>query len=319
DVEDCIEFVIHLDKKSAWWHRLFPSFMAPVLPSCLAPVLPLDEAVADIKQIKARVEDVSQRNMRYNLISDSGSKPVGPAAGGSSASDALVEVRDIAKELSGSGDLAELLTNNDGDLQVISIWETEGDHGESSIIRNVYDDPEIKRNFECLAWIKIMHPFDLSEFFQALRSQFYTNSGQQRQGAEVKLFTKFRTEVYKKRYLIVLEDLNTVSEWESIRSNLPNMRNGSRVVVSTQKVEIASLCTGHPFQVSQIRRFSYYHCVCMFFKEVSSKILLVSVCMCLQFPFTSLLEKNTFKRIDGMVRSSASAAWLLRQPRNFSK
>ncbi|KAF2911628.1 hypothetical protein DAI22_11g194100 [Oryza sativa Japonica Group] len=265
---DCIEFVIHLDKKSAWWHRLFPSFMAPVLPSCLAPVLPLDEAVADIKQIKARVEDVSQRNMRYNLISDSGSKPVGPAAGGSSASDALVEVRDIAKELSGSGDLAELLTNNDGDLQVISIWETEGDHGESSIIRNVYDDPEIKRNFECLAWIKIMHPFDLSEFFQALRSQFYTNSGQQRQGAEVKLFTKFRTEVYKKRYLIVLEDLNTVSEWESIRSNLPNMRNGSRVVVSTQKVEIASLCTGHPFQVSQIRRFSYYHCVCMFFKEL---------------------------------------------------
>nr|ABA94734.1 NB-ARC domain containing protein [Oryza sativa Japonica Group] len=257
-------------QKSAWWHRLFPSFMAPVLPSCLAPVLPLDEAVADIKQIKARVEDVSQRNMRYNLISDSGSKPVGPAAGGSSASDALVEVRDIAKELSGSGDLAELLTNNDGDLQVISIWETEGDHGESSIIRNVYDDPEIKRNFECLAWIKIMHPFDLSEFFQALRSQFYTNSGQQRQGAEVKLFTKFRTEVYKKRYLIVLEDLNTVSEWESIRSNLPNMRNGSRVVVSTQKVEIASLCTGHPFQVSQIRRFSYYHCVCMFFKEISA-------------------------------------------------
>uniref|UniRef100_A0A0E0MH45 NB-ARC domain-containing protein n=1 Tax=Oryza punctata TaxID=4537 RepID=A0A0E0MH45_ORYPU len=271
DVEDCIEFVIHLDKKSAWWCRLFPSFMAPVLPSCLAPVLPLDEAVADIKQIKARVEDVSQRNMRYNLISGSGSKPVGPAAGGSSASDALVEVRDIAKELSGSGDLAELLTNNDGELQVISIWETEGDHGKSSIIRNVYDDPEIRRNFGCLAWIKMMHPFEPHKFIQSLLSQYYTNSGQQRQGAEDKLFTEFRMEVGKKRYLIVLEDLDTISEWDTIRLFLPDIGNGSRVVVSTRKVEIASLCTGHPFQVSLLRRFSHDHCVCMFFKEGSCR------------------------------------------------
>ncbi|KAF8765582.1 hypothetical protein HU200_008400 [Digitaria exilis] len=30
--------------------------------------LPLDKAVAEIKQLKARAEDVNQRNMRYNLI-----------------------------------------------------------------------------------------------------------------------------------------------------------------------------------------------------------------------------------------------------------
>ncbi|CAN6231014.1 unnamed protein product [Urochloa humidicola] len=65
DVEDCVEFVVHLDKNSAWWWR--------AVPSCIAPPRALDEAAAQIRQLKARVEDVSQRNTRYNLISDSGS------------------------------------------------------------------------------------------------------------------------------------------------------------------------------------------------------------------------------------------------------
>jgi hypothetical protein len=69
DVEDCIEFVVHLDDKSAWWWR--------VVPSCIAPTLPLDLAVANIKTLKERVIDISQRNMRYNITRDSssGSKP----------------------------------------------------------------------------------------------------------------------------------------------------------------------------------------------------------------------------------------------------
>ena len=36
--------------------------------NCCAPPLPLDVAVSDIKQLKARVEDVSQRNIRYNNL-----------------------------------------------------------------------------------------------------------------------------------------------------------------------------------------------------------------------------------------------------------
>ncbi|XP_066378650.1 disease resistance protein Pik-2-like [Miscanthus floridulus] len=68
DVEDCVEYVVHLDlddgKSSRWgWlRRLWYTV------NCRAPPLPLDVAVADIKQLKARVEDVSQRNIRYNNL-----------------------------------------------------------------------------------------------------------------------------------------------------------------------------------------------------------------------------------------------------------
>ena len=67
NVEDCIEYVIHLDKAPDWCCRCIPRFIRPQLP--------LDKAVAEIKLLKGRVEEVSLRNMRYNLISDSGSKP----------------------------------------------------------------------------------------------------------------------------------------------------------------------------------------------------------------------------------------------------
>jgi hypothetical protein len=102
DVEDCIEFVIHLDNKPRWWRRMFPLCLA-------ASALPLDEAVTEIERLKVRVEDVSRRNSRYSLA---GSKPImqqqtAPnAAFGPMVLDMLVEARDTAKNQQGLGDLS---------------------------------------------------------------------------------------------------------------------------------------------------------------------------------------------------------------------
>ncbi|KAG2627859.1 putative disease resistance protein At1g59780 [Panicum virgatum] len=54
DVEDCIEFVLHLDTdKRPWWRRR--SWWLRLPPSCCGMVLPVDEAMAEITQLKARV------------------------------------------------------------------------------------------------------------------------------------------------------------------------------------------------------------------------------------------------------------------------
>ncbi|VAI93687.1 unnamed protein product [Triticum turgidum subsp. durum] len=103
DVEDCIEFVVHLDPKTGWWWRMVPSW-------CIG-LPPLDEAVSEIEQLKARVNDVSTRNSRYNLISDSGSKAavmqqqmaVPGASLGAPAFNMLAESRDAARRQQGLG------------------------------------------------------------------------------------------------------------------------------------------------------------------------------------------------------------------------
>jgi len=76
DVEDCIEIIAHLDSKPHWWRRMMLPWCVPAT----APEKDLDAAAANIEQLKARVEAMGQRNLRYSRIDDSGHKPGGADA-----------------------------------------------------------------------------------------------------------------------------------------------------------------------------------------------------------------------------------------------
>ncbi|TVU20862.1 hypothetical protein EJB05_30463, partial [Eragrostis curvula] len=301
DVEDCIEFVVHLDSKSSdRWRRLLHALAPPCIPTA---ALPLDEAVDEIEQLKARVEDVSQRNARYSLISDTGSKPVvvekpqqqQPAAAAVDATAAynllLDEERDAAAaKRQQQGDLTQFVTHKQDELQVISVWGTGGDAGTTSLIRKAYTDPEICATFACRAWVKLVHPFDPHEFVRCLMAQFYQRHfyGEEEAGAcrdqfygpaavgvdvlkkmdaQQDLLGEFKNHVTHKRYLVVLQGLTSMVDWDAIRAFLPDMKNGSWIIVSTQQSEIARLCIGHSSQVLELRQFSAEHSVCAFFKE----------------------------------------------------
>ncbi|XP_071674536.1 uncharacterized protein [Lolium perenne] len=293
DVEDCVEFVVHLDtKKSDWWWR--------VVPSCIAPPLPVDVAVAEIQQLKARVEDVSKRNARYNLLGDDNSMPPNqliPTAAVESSSpfDVLSQVWQAAGKLRGTGDLKKLITSEGEDRQVISLWQgscstgavaAHHHHLEATyIIKKAYDDPEIYQGFKSRAWIKLMHPFDPDEFLKTLLALFYPPSFSNHQSRGAELRKKMRAAVTEeddstkaelmrqvsddRRYLLVLEGVSTVVDWEAIRMYLPDCNNGSRIVVSTEHLRIALLCTREPYQVSQLTRFSDGQFLCAFSKKGS--------------------------------------------------
>jgi hypothetical protein len=266
-----------------------------MIPSwCIAPpptALALDKAVSEIEQLKAQVKDVSTRNSRYSLISDSGSKPVtqhhaamaGTTALSSTELNMLAEARDAARRWQGLGDLTQLITNKDNTnepLHVISIWGTGSDLGITSIIRKAYNDPEISKNFACRSWVQLMHPFDPHEFVRRFMAQVYTNDCKE-QGARVGahvlakmkvsqeyLLEEFVQLVNNKTYLVVLENLTDIVVWDAVRTFLPDMKNGSWIIVSTQQLEIASLCVGHSYQPLELKQFSPDHSVCALFKEV---------------------------------------------------
>jgi hypothetical protein len=282
DLEDCIEFLVNMDMQLPLiLERLLPPFM--VFPR------PLDMVADEIEQLRARVQDVSMRNSRYSLISDSGSKPAvvqqqppaaARAAMGAAAFSMLVEATDIAKRQ--HGDLTQLITKKDDGLQVISVWGTGGDLGTTSIIRKAYNDPEICQNFTRRAWVKLTHPFNPHEFIRGLTAQFYANSCielheealrgvlTRSDATQGDFLSEFVRQVNDARYLIVLENLSTMAEWDSIRTFLPDKKNGSWIIVSTQQFEIASLCVGHSYQVLELKQFSAEHSVYAF-REVKPR------------------------------------------------
>jgi hypothetical protein len=165
DVEDCIEFVVHLDKRNRLWLR----FLQPVrwLMPCLRP-LQLDAAVAELEWLRARVEELSTRNARYGLISDSGSKPA--AAEQQPASRDAVGATPFDRFIAAAGtpkaSLIDLLTNKEsGDLRVISVWESDGGDLEvTSVVWNAFIDKETCKSFPCRAWVKLRRPFNPHEF-----------------------------------------------------------------------------------------------------------------------------------------------------------
>ncbi|XP_044435172.1 uncharacterized protein [Triticum aestivum] len=293
DVEDCVELVVSLDIKSGW------SWFWRLLPGCMAPPRLLDDAVANLQQLKARVEDVSNRNTRYSLIGDSSTDSqstarvttvsTSPAPDlmhntdpSSSAFHILREVWEATGKMQRNmSDLKELISNEGNDLQVISLWGSPGsasDLGTTSIVRKANNDPEIRQQFKCRAWVKLMWPFNLDDFLKSLLTQLYATSSHRQANLE----TCFRTteeyhrikaelmqQMSQERYLIIVEQLSTVIEWDVIKLYLPHSKNASRIVVTTQQLELALSCTGEPYQVSELRQFSNRQCLCAFSNKVS--------------------------------------------------
>ncbi|OEL35280.1 hypothetical protein BAE44_0003702 [Dichanthelium oligosanthes] len=56
------------------------------------------------------------------------------------------------------------------------------------------------------------------------------------------LADEFRKFLNEKSYLIVVNDLSTIDEWDQIRTCFPPNKKGSRVIVCTEHVKVASLC-----------------------------------------------------------------------------
>jgi hypothetical protein len=56
------------------------------------------------------------------------------------------------------------------------------------------------------------------------------------------LVDEFRKFLNEKSYLIVINDISTMDEWDQIRTCFPPNKKGSRLLVCTEHVKVASLC-----------------------------------------------------------------------------
>ncbi|KAF8690795.1 hypothetical protein HU200_041185 [Digitaria exilis] len=263
DVEDCLKLVVQLDNSSSW------SWMWRVLPSFMAPPRHLYDAVDEMKQLKARVEDVSHRNARYNLISDSGSKHVSsPAPPAAAAVDILREIWEAEGKRCTMDGLQRLITTGGDGRQVISVWESlGGDIGAASILRKLYSDETVCHKFRRCAWVKLVHPFNPDGFLHSMLTQFClssqdpTNPGDDfprrvraSLAAEDDLMKaqELKQLLSDQTYLVILEEVSTIVEWDFISSFLPNNKNHSRIVLSTKQLKIATSSTGEPNHVLKL-------------------------------------------------------------------
>ncbi|XP_073353308.1 disease resistance protein Pik-2 [Aegilops tauschii subsp. strangulata] len=277
NVEDCLQdFAVRLEDLS-WWR----------IPCTL---LDRRSVAKEMKELRAQVEDVSQRNTRYRLIKGSGSRPA--TTGGSSSiptEEVLLHIAEATRttlQEKKKVDLAQMIADDVSDLRTIAVWGASSDLGVTSIIRAAYDNQYVREKFQCRAWVRLTHPFNPSDFFVSLVRQFYEDSYEktgkttegtttglkvlEKMSAQDNLVDEFNRYVTEKRYLVVITDVSTIEEWDWIKTYFPR-KNGSRIIVSTQQFEVASLCTEKPYSVSEIdQKWSLDKDFYVFYKKVDA-------------------------------------------------
>ncbi|XP_047072188.1 disease resistance protein Pik-2-like, partial [Lolium rigidum] len=260
NVEDCLQdFAVRLDKQS-WWR---------------APLTLLDRrrVAMEMKELRAKVEDVSHRNVRYNLIKNPGSRSATPTSQSSIAGTTMLGIEEAMKHKTSKVDLVQLINKKDTDLRVIALLGKGADLGQTSIIWTAYENEEVKKNFTCRAWVRVMHPFNPEDFIQSLVEQFHTSVGvdimleTKKKGQE--LADEFNGYVNGKKFLIVLNDLSRIEEWNRVKRCFPSNNKGSLIIVSTRQGEVASLCAGQESTVSELKKCSFDQNLYAFYEKGS--------------------------------------------------
>ncbi|XP_044415712.1 disease resistance protein Pik-2 [Triticum aestivum] len=266
DVEDGLkDIVVRIHGQSCWG-----------IPRTL---LDRRHVVEQMKELRAKVEDVSQRNACYRLIDGASKAP--DLSINTGAADAMLGVDEATRHAMNQHgsrpviDLAQLIVRDvpgsgsgsgSGQIGVIGVWGTSGTAGHTSIILEAYDNPAIKVQFPCRAWVRVTRPFQPQEFVQSMVEQFQetfvevADSPLELELEEAKpgreLARQDGVYIINKRYLIVLTDLSTMEEWQQIKACFPENKMGSQIVVSAERVEVASLCPGQKSMVSKLKKLS---------------------------------------------------------------
>jgi hypothetical protein len=232
DVEDCIQdAIVHLEKPSPW-----------KLPYTMRERQRIAE---EMKGLRAQIEDMGQRSLRYHIAPDPNTKSAISAApsGTSRAMGAA------AKDKPDVYRMVKLINNGNKDLEVIAVWGTSDNLEQTSIVRAAYENPAVKEKFRCRAWVRLMQPFNPKEFVQSLVRQFDAAEGLdallEAEKTAQQLAQEFNQHVSENGYLIVLNDLNNIEEWDRIKTCFPNNKKGSRIIVSTKQAEVATLSVGY--------------------------------------------------------------------------
>ncbi|KAG5628353.1 hypothetical protein H5410_000070 [Solanum commersonii] len=142
--------------------------------------------------------------------------------------------------------IKERLTVQSSRLEVVPIIGM-GGIGKTTLARRVYDDSLIAYHFYVRAWANVSQKFDTREIFLGiLRSIGMVNDEVERNSTTEQLAERVYRSLKGMKYLIVLDDMWSIEAWQHVRRSFPDDHNGSRIVLTTRLVDVAScVCSGN--------------------------------------------------------------------------
>ncbi|XP_019164822.1 PREDICTED: putative late blight resistance protein homolog R1A-10 [Ipomoea nil] len=136
--------------------------------------------------------------------------------------------------------LKDRLFRESMNLTVISIVGMIG-VGKTTFAKMLFNDREIVYEFFSRGWVNFPETYTTRQiFFDILRSLTMTSSNDFHEMSDINLAERIYRYLKGRKYLIVLDDVWIEDCWDDVKIVFPNEGNGSRILVTTRHLHVAS-------------------------------------------------------------------------------
>ncbi|KAH0757013.1 hypothetical protein KY290_020506 [Solanum tuberosum] len=202
----------------------------------------------EIQSLKQRIMDISRKRDTYgitNIINDregpsNQSAMVRTLRRTTSYVDdqdyIFVGLQDVVQTL-----LAQLL-KAEPRRSVVSIHGM-GGLGKTTLARSLYTSPNIVSSFPTRAWICVSQEYNTMDLLKTIIKSIQGCTKETldllEKMAETDLENHLRKLLKECKYLVVVDDVWQREAWESLKRAFPDRKNGSRVIITTRKEDVA--------------------------------------------------------------------------------
>ncbi|KAH0681969.1 hypothetical protein KY289_019721 [Solanum tuberosum] len=200
----------------------------------------------EIQSLKQRIIDISRKRETYGITNINSNAGEGPSnqvrtlrRTTSYVDDQdyiFVGLQDVVQTL-----LSELLKAVPR-RSVVSIYGM-GGLGKTTLARNLYKNPNIASSFSTRAWICVSQEYNRMDLLKTIIKSIQGCAKETldllEKMAEIDLENHLRNLLTEHKYLVVVDDVWQREAWESLKRAFPDSKNGSRVIITTRKEDVA--------------------------------------------------------------------------------
>uniref|UniRef100_A0A6N2KVM9 Disease resistance protein RPM1-like n=1 Tax=Salix viminalis TaxID=40686 RepID=A0A6N2KVM9_SALVM len=164
--------------------------------------------------------------------------------------------------------LVSWLVEGEEKLSSISV-DGMGGLGKTTLVKKVYDSP-IRRSFDSHSWVTVSKSFASAELLRVALQGFLVTANEPlpdnlQSMTDVQLIDALRKYLWRRRYVIVLDDVWHVNAWETIKYAFPDCNCGSRIIFTTRISNLAESIenTSHVYELQPLPENEAWTLFCM--------------------------------------------------------